>query len=48
MEEALNVLIERINKDYNEDKYSEYCEKIINELINHFYKFEKILKNIKL
>ena len=33
---------------YNEDKYGEYCEKIINDLMNHFYKFEKILKDIKL
>ncbi len=33
---------------YNEEKYAEYCEIIIDNLMNHFYNFEKILKNVKL
>lgn len=32
---------------YDEDKHDEYCDEIINELVEHFYKIETIVKKIK-
>ncbi|MGM9970340.1 MAG: DUF4268 domain-containing protein [Anaeroplasma sp.] len=33
---------------YDENKYGDYCDEIINELVEHFYKIEAIVKKIKI